>query len=1476
MPAFISHHLFKGDIDLIIKIERTIHFFYVHLPAIGILFVHSIVDKKNRIIEAGAFVISFILSIFTFTEYYISGMIEYSWGYIAKAGIAMDLFGLFSLGFIIYSLILIINKMKTGLNEYTRLKIRYIMIALLIMSVLTLGNLFPMNGIDVYPPGNFAFIAMLFMAWGIFRYDAIKINLYTKRLIAEYLLKAFILAGLGAASLVVFRAVGTYSISYILDKTVLYGIPPLISVIICIYLSFLAVRLGDAQKESIIFSLMMFAYAMLCLDIYINITTPVSEVGLQVSRFAHLFIVFLPALGMHLIRNVSGRTSESRVLKMTYAAGFLLLLFVPTDYYLSGMYHYSWGMFAKKGPAFNIMAFIAVSTLIYIIFVVYTAWRKSTIRFYRHRFLFLLIGFSGAAILSLGNMPAIHGYDIYPPGSFIFIPAIFIAIALFRHNIPEMVRLAGAFVHYGVMGGSVFTAVYLLNESRYDSFLPLYTSLSMGGILALNFYMRRLRDYISGRQTEKMAAAFENLNDRLSSARSMEEITDCVNSFLSFDFNCDQCSLVILDQNSQVYSGRCCVKSHNGIKSQETPSSITVNTDNPLLEYIFQKHSPAGQEEIEYWILNDDLTLDSNDPLRMAKIIVPVFFETRMTALVLIGSKSDGSLYSSDETGFLYQMGINLGPHIENAGILQWLEEIIEKRTRELFKSERKYRHFIENTDEIIYKTDREGNFIYINPAFNKKTGYTAEEILKMNYIELIPPEHRDRETAFYRGQLKNKIEESFRELSIVTKSGNTLRIEQDVKAVKDDTGHIFEFDCIVHDITERKRDEDARRNLEEAKTRFFANISHEIRTPLTLMLGPIEAVLQGEYNKETDTAFFQNLHRNTLRLLKLVNNLLDFSKIEAGRMTLRVQEGDMVHFARLYLTGIELACQSRNIKLNFESSSDSISVLFDPQKMDKVLMNLLSNALKFTPDGGEINISVSEDDTRGYIRITDTGEGIPEESIEAIFDRFGQADITSTRKYEGTGIGLALVKELVHLHGGKINVESRYIEDYPYNHGSVFTVSLLKGTEHFSRRNDVEFIENNSLDDYVKDYRSIRMGEIEGQKINSEIPEESDQNEEQLRNSEEKTILVVDDNEDMRNFLKMLLGKHYQILMAENGEEGIGQARDGRPDLIITDVMMPVMNGFEMTSFIKNDHQLKTIPVIMLTADTELMNKVSGLEKGADDYLHKPFNSMELTTRISSLIKNYEYQQIISRRNAEIEKELEVARLLQQKLLPSSIPEVSGYSAHAVYIPVDKVGGDFYDIYHSEGVINLFIADVSGHGLPGAFLATVTRIALDNISSPGKKPQEILTLLNNVIMDYTVQSNFVTAFSARIDTSSNVMTYSCAGHEPPLLYRKKDQIFQELQTKGMPLGWFDKLKIDENKVQLESGDRVVFYTDGITECRSSSGELFGDERFKQLIENSSDKTPELFSETLIKELELFSDNDNFDDDITMLVFDVV
>lgn len=424
----------------------------------------------------------------------------------------------------------------------------------------------------------------------------------------------------------------------------------------------------------------------------------------------------------------------------------------------------------------------------------------------------------------------------------------------------------------------------------------------------------------------------------------------------------------------------------------------------------------------------------------------------------------------------------------------------------------------------------------------------------------------------------------------------------------------------------------------DKMKSRFFANISHEFRTPLTLILGPSEKIINEEL---TDDAKKQAgiIRRNAQSLLGLVNQLLDLSKLEAGKLKLQASKFNIVPFVKGITMSFESLAERKGIQLKFISEKEEIDLYFDRDKMAKILTNLLSNAFKFTEQDEEIRVSLTlvpsplskgllleegrgmsggQGEGKVQITVTDTGIGISEEELPKLFDRFYQVDSSQTREHEGTGIGLALTKELVELHKGTIKVKSKVRE------GSEFTVMLPVGREHLKDDEIVEVSEENanvilsgaknlslaSLEDSVSHFDNLPTGQA-----GLSVTKETDA-------SDEKTIiLVVEDNSDVRAYIKDSLGNNFQIEEAMNGEIGVEKAKEIIPDLIISDIMMPKMDGNELTRRIKNDEITSHIPVILLTAKSEQESKLEGLETGADDYLTKPFDTKELQVRIKNLI---------------------------------------------------------------------------------------------------------------------------------------------------------------------------------------------------------------------------------------------------------------
>ena len=384
---------------------------------------------------------------------------------------------------------------------------------------------------------------------------------------------------------------------------------------------------------------------------------------------------------------------------------------------------------------------------------------------------------------------------------------------------------------------------------------------------------------------------------------------------------------------------------------------------------------------------------------------------------------------------------------------------------------------------------------------------------------------------------------------------------------------------------------------LDRSKSRFFANISHEFRTPLTLIMGPLNELHDGKYQGDPRN-MYGLMRRSGKRLLGLINQLLDLSKIESGKMVLKPGKYELVAFLRPILACYDSLAESRLINFEIKTPAHPVWLYFDADKLEKIVHNLVSNAFKFTEVGASVKVEVMVLEKEVHIIITDTGQGIPRDQLEHVFDRFYQVDSSLTRENEGTGIGLALAKELVELHKGKIEVESQEQE------GSIFMVSLQKGKDH------------------LLEYDIQEEGPYKYQLSQEEVI--TDTNGSAMVHDTDSTmeVLIVEDNSDMRQFLKHTLEPSYKVHEAVDGMEGWNAAVDSLPDLIISDVMMPKMDGVELCEKLKKDQRTSHIPVILLTAKVDKQSKLAGLEIGADDYLAKPFDSEELLILLKNRIE--------------------------------------------------------------------------------------------------------------------------------------------------------------------------------------------------------------------------------------------------------------
>ncbi|MGA7687282.1 MAG: response regulator [Terriglobales bacterium] len=422
--------------------------------------------------------------------------------------------------------------------------------------------------------------------------------------------------------------------------------------------------------------------------------------------------------------------------------------------------------------------------------------------------------------------------------------------------------------------------------------------------------------------------------------------------------------------------------------------------------------------------------------------------------------------------------------------------------------------------------------------------------------------------------------------------------------------------------LAEKKRAE-ALAEVDRAKTAFFSNVSHEFRTPLTLMLGPLQDLLARSQTHLSPTAKEQLdlVSRNGSRLLRLVNTLLDFSRIEAGKVQAVYQATDLARFTSELASVFRSATDRAGLRLVVDCNDLGEPVYVDRDMWEKIVLNLISNAFKFTFDG-EIAVSVHRSDNAAELRVRDTGVGIPAEAIPRLFERFNRVPNTRSRTYEGSGIGLALVHELAKLHGGSIRTESTV------GQGSTFIVSIPFGQSHLasgqlggSRSLSSTAVGAKSFLEEALRWLPDSMGEKSGAlSIHDELlpipcPPVSEE-------GARPRVLIADDNADMRQYLARLLSEHYEIESVGDGQAAIEATRKDPPDLIVSDVMMPILDGFGLLKALREGEETRSIPVVLLSARAGEEARVEGLEAGADDYLIKPFSARELLARIGARLE--------------------------------------------------------------------------------------------------------------------------------------------------------------------------------------------------------------------------------------------------------------
>lgn len=657
---------------------------------------------------------------------------------------------------------------------------------------------------------------------------------------------------------------------------------------------------------------------------------------------------------------------------------------------------------------------------------------------------------------------------------------------------------------------------------------------------------------------------------------------------------------------------------------------------------------------------------------------------------------------------------------------------------------------------------------------------------------------------------------------------------------------------------------------LDKLKDEFLANTSHELRTPLNGIIGIAESLIDGATG-QLPPKTVSNLSMIVFsgrRLSNLVNDILDFSQLRHTTIELQLRPVGMRELTQIVLTLSQTLIGQKKLQIINRIHREIPLVNADENRVQQILHNLVGNAIKFT-DTGIIEVSAQVVDNHLAITVFDTGIGIPNNKFDKIFESFEQADGSTARQYGGTGLGLAVTKKLVELHGGEIKVTSTV------GVGSQFTFTLP------IYQDDVKAMPQTSI------IKKLEKVAIQASYSQAELTNEPSSSTEILtvsqKSNNEKTnipgefkILIVDDEPiNLQVLVNHLSMQNYGITQATNGEEALEIIKSGfKPDLILLDVMMPRMTGYEVTQQLRDRFPANDLPILLLTAKTQVSALVQGFNVGANDYLSKPIAKDELLARIRTHLNLRQLRAENFRLNAE----LDVAKQLQEMVLPKKAEleainqlEIAGFMESA-----DEVGGDYYDILQHDGKVKIGIGNVTGHGLESGVLMLMVQTAVRTLQESNQTdPVQLLDILNRTIYGNIQRINPYKSMTLSIlDYADNTLTLS-GQHEEMIVVRSGGKI-EQINTinLGFPIGLEADIAefINTEKINLNSGDVVVLYTDGITEAFNLNREEYGLNRLCEVVSQNWNQSAEAIKQAVIADLRQHIGAQKVFDDITLVV----
>jgi PAS domain S-box-containing protein len=834
--------------------------------------------------------------------------------------------------------------------------------------------------------------------------------------------------------------------------------PPALSLAVGLFLAGLALVRGGRRAEPRLFALVCVWWSLLCPAFISHYLVQDPARILAIERVIHFFYVYIPAITLIFFLRVLNQPHR-RLVAASFVLSFLFSLSTPTDLYFNGLYRYPWGTIARGGPAFQLFGIYSFTVVGYSLLCFFRRLRTETNPVLRLKFKYILLSFGLSGVLTLFNIPAINGINFYPLGNLSFIPLLVMAYGVLKHRLLDIRRMVYDTLAWLAVSSLMLLpniGIFLIVRSMMRDWPDGLHFAILAGWFGLNLlYFIKAQPAINrafNRSHTNLVQGRLDFLEEIAFLKNLEELSASLTRALSNGLGLSRADLYISRQGDR---GDFLRTDGAALKLSPPVARFLVRQGRLIECHRLEVHPRHSQETQALLTLLQDAD---------AAYLLPLVQENRLMAVVLLSEKTNGLPLNSQESHFmrevttsgtialfnsmLYQNVTDLRDRLQTRKII--LQQEIrdrEKAQRDLQTSERQYRLLAENVLDVIwiFNLDR-GTFAYISPSVTHLTGYDVQEAVQtpLDRILTAPSLAHVREQLGVQGRFHpgSQTRSSWTlntEIELIRKDGSTVWVETNAGSLKDPGIPYNAIMGITRDITDRRQRmemqqaKSAAEKASRAKSEFLANMSHELRTPLNHIIGFSELVVDQHFGplNETQVDYLKDVLHSSHHLLELINDILDLSKVEAGKMEIQHEEIELEPLLQSSLTMIKEKSLKRGIQLAFAMGPAPPVILADKRKFKQILYNLLSNAVKFTPQGGEVRLAaVAKPGTNGdgpclEVSIRDSGIGIHPDNLERIFNAFEQVDSSTARNFEGTGLGLALSRRLVELHGGRIAAES-------------------------------------------------------------------------------------------------------------------------------------------------------------------------------------------------------------------------------------------------------------------------------------------------------------------------------------------------------------------------------------------------------------------------------------------------------------------